>query len=94
MKKLNPTKHRVFLSLVCSSDTEEPQLLLQLAPNWNLSTKIWQSFLFSQDYQPFYDVMQKGIENLEFVPGVNFEIIDSLKNNSTKYMLIFDNPCE
>ena len=26
--------------------------------------------------------------------GVNFEIIDSLKNNGTKYLLIFDDSCE
>ena len=32
--------------------------------------------------QPLYDVMQKEIENLQFVQGVNFEIIDSLKNNN------------
>ena len=38
--------------------------------------------------------MQKEIENLEFVQGVNFEFIDSLKNNSTKYLLIFDDSCE
>ena len=33
--------------------------------------------------------MQKEIENLEFVQGVNLETIDSLKNNGTKYLLIF-----
>ena len=38
--------------------------------------------------------MQKKIENLEFVQGVNFEFIDSLKNNCTKYLLIFDDSCE
>ena len=38
--------------------------------------------------------MQKEIENLEFLQGVNFEFIDSLKNNGTKYLLIFDNSCE
>ena len=37
--------------------------------------------------------MQKEIENLEFVQGVNFEFIDSLKNNGTKYLLIFDDSC-
>ena len=26
--------------------------------------------------------------------GVNFEFIDSLKNNGTKYLLIFDDSCE
>ena len=38
--------------------------------------------------------MQKEIENLEFVQGVNLEFIDSLKNNVTKNLLIFDNSCE
>ena len=30
------------------------------------------------------------IENLEFGHGVKFEFTDSLKNNGTKYLLIFD----
>ena len=34
------------------------------------------------------------MENLEFVRGVNFEFTDSLKNNGTKYLLIFDDSCE
>ena len=38
--------------------------------------------------------MQKEIGNLEFVQGANFEFIDSLKNNGTKYLLIFDDSCE
>ena len=38
--------------------------------------------------------MQKGIENLEFLRGVKFEIIDSLKNNGTKYLLHFADYCQ
>ena len=38
--------------------------------------------------------MQKEVESLQFVQGVNFEFIDSLKNNGTKYLLFFDNSCE
>ena len=37
--------------------------------------------------------MQKEIDNLEFVQGVHFEIINSLQNNGTKYLLIFDDSC-
>ena len=62
---------------------------LQVAQNWNLSTKNWQENFFKQYSQPLYDVMQKEIENLEFVQSVNFEFVDSLKNNDTKYLLIF-----
>ena len=38
--------------------------------------------------------MQKKIETLEFLHGVNFEFIDSLKNNGTKYLIIFDKSCD
>ena len=46
-------------------------------------------FSFFQQSQPLYDVMQKEIEYLEFVRGVNFEFIDSLKTTvqSTCYFL-------
>ena len=38
--------------------------------------------------------MQNEIENLEFVQGVNFEFIDSLKNKGTKYLLVFEDSPE
>ena len=37
--------------------------------------------------------MQKEIDNLEFVQGVDFEFINPLKNNGTKYLLNFYDPC-
>ena len=68
---------------------------LQLVENWNISNKVSiKSYFFYQHSQPLYDVTQKEIENLEFVRGVSFEFIDSLKNNGTKYLLIFDDSCE
>ena len=38
--------------------------------------------------------MQKENDCIKFVKGVNFELIDSLKNNGTKYLLLFDDSCE
>ena len=38
--------------------------------------------------------MQKEDDNLDFVIGVNCELIESLNNNVTKYTLIFDNSFE
>ena len=38
--------------------------------------------------------MWEESDNLEFVQGVRYEIIDSLKNNGTKYLFIFDDSCE
>ena len=34
--------------------------------------------------------MQKDIENLELLKGVNFEYQDSLENNVSKYLLMLD----
>ena len=67
---------------------------LQLARNCNFSTKVWKKILFYHYSQPINDVLQKEIENLELVQGVNFEFINSSKNNGTKYLLIFDDSCE
>ena len=69
-------------------------IYLQLAKYWNNSTKAWQIYFFYQHSKPLHDVMQKGIESLEFVRGVNFEFIDSLKNNGTRCLLIFNDSCE
>ena len=38
--------------------------------------------------------MQKEIKNLEFVQGISFEFIDSIKNNGTKYLLKFEDSWE
>ena len=51
-------------------------------------------YFFYQHSQPLYDAMQKEIKNQEFVQGVSFEFIDSLKSNGTKYLLMFDDSCE
>ena len=94
MNKLISTKNQVFISLVGPSETGKSQLIY----NW-LKIGIFQPnfdkiYFFNQHSQPHYNVMQNEIENLEFVRGVNFEFIDSLKNNGTKYLLTFDDSCE
>ena len=38
--------------------------------------------------------MSKDVKNIEFIEGVDFEFIQNLPNNGTKYLLIFDDSCE
>ena len=57
---------------------------LQLVKIGTFQQKFDKLYFFYQHSQPLYDVMQKEIESLEFVRGVNFEFIDSIKNNGTK----------
>ena len=94
MNKLISTKNRVFISLVGPSETGKSQLIYNWLKIGTFQPKFDKTYFFNQHSQPLYDVMQKEIENLEFVRGVNFEFIDSLKNNGTKYLLIFDDSCE
>ena len=94
MNKLISTENRVFISLVGPSETGKSQLINNWLKIGTFQPKFDKIYFFYQHFQPLYDVMQKEIENLEFVRGGNFEINDSLKNNGTKYMLIFDNSCE
>ena len=63
----------------------------QLAKNRNFQPKF--DNFFYQHSQPLYDVTQKEIENIDFVQAVNFDFIDSLKNNGTKYLFFFDDSC-
>ena len=48
-------------------------------------------FYFYQHYQPLYGQMQR--KNVKFIQGVDFELIENLPNNGTKYLLIFDDSC-
>ena len=94
MNKLISTKNRVFISLVGPSETGKTQLIYNWLKVGTFQSKFDKIYFSYQHSQPLYDVMQKEIENLEFVQGVNFEFIDSLKNNGTKNLLIFDDSCE
>ena len=94
MNKLISTKNRVFISLVGPSETGKSQLLYNWLKFGTFQPKFDKIYFFYQHSQPLYDVLQKEIENLDFVQGVSFEFIDSLKNNRTKYLLIFDDSCE
>ena len=93
MNKLISTKNRVFNSLVGPSETGKSQLIYNWLKIGTFEAKFDKMYFFYQHSQPLYDVMQKEIENLKFVRGVNFEFIESLKNG-TKYLLYFDEFCE
>ena len=94
MNKLISTKNRVFVSMVGPSETGKPQLFYNWLKIGTFQPKFEKIYFFYQHSQTLYDVMEKAIENLEFVRGVNFEFIDSLKNIGTKYLIIFGISCE
>ena len=93
-KQVDFYKNRVFLSLIGPSETGESQLFHNWLKNGTFQPKFDKISFFHQHSRPLYDVMQQKIEGLEFVQGVIFEFIDSLKTNSTKYLLTFEDYCE
>ena len=95
MNNLISTENQAFISLVGPSETGKSQLVYNWQELGTFQPKFDKNHFFINIlYQPFYNIMQKQIGNLEFAQGVNFEFIGSLQNNGTKYLLILDNFCE
>ena len=94
MKKLIPTKNHVWISLVGPPQTGKSQPIYNWLKIRTFQPKFDKIYFFYQHSQPLYDVMQKEIKNLEFVQGVNFEFLDWLRNNGTKYLLFSDDCSE
>ena len=94
MNNLTSLKTRVFISLVGPSETGKLQLIYKWLKFGTFQPKFDKYYFLYQYSQPLYDVTQKEIEILEFVRGVNFDFIDSLKNNGTKYLSFFHESCE
>ena len=67
MNKLISTKNRVFISLVGPSETAKSQFIYNWLKIGTFPPKFDKIYFFYQHSQPLYDVMQKEIENLEFV---------------------------
>ena len=93
MNKLISTKNRIFIFLVGPSDFGKTYLIHEWLKVGRFQPKFDKINFFYQHPQPLYDVMHKEIDKLEFVQGVHLEFINSLKNNGTKSLLIFDDSC-
>ena len=94
MKNKNSTKNPVLISMVGPSETGKRQLIYNRLKIRTFQPKFDKIYFFYQHSQPLYDAMQEDFENLDFVQGVNFDFIDSLKNNGTNYFLFIDDSCE
>ena len=87
MNKSISTTSRVFLSLVGPSETGKSKPFYNWLKNGTFQPKVEKIYFFYRKSQTLYDVMQKEIENLEFVQGVNFEYIDSFKNKRCQILV-------
>ena len=94
MNKIISTKERIFISLVCPSGSGKSHRIDEWLIIGTFQTEFDKIYYFYQHYQSLYGLMSKDIKNIEFIEGVDFEFIQNLPNNGTKYLLIFDDSCE
>ena len=94
MTKLISTKNRILITMVGPSKTGKSQLFYNWLKNGTFQLKFDKIYFFYKHSQTLCGVMRKESENFEFVRGVIFEFIGSLKNNITKYLLTFDDSCD
>ena len=93
-EQVNFYKNRVFISFVGPSETGKLQLNYSWLKSGTFQPKFDEMYFFLSTFPTSLQCYAKKLENLEFEQGVNFEFIDLLKTNSTKYFLIFDVSCE
>ena len=82
------------MSLVGPPEMGKSPLIYNHPKTGTFQPEIDKIHFLNQHSQVLYDVMQKDIDNLEFVQVRNFECIDSLENNGTKYLLFFEDSCQ
>lgn len=94
MNKVISTKERVFISLVGPSGCGKSQLIVNWLTQGTFQPSFDKIIYFYQHFQPLYESMERKINNIEFIQGVDFEFINNLPNNGTNYLLIFDDSCD
>lgn len=93
MNKIISTDDRVFMSLVGPSGCGKSELIMQMLTNGTFQPSYDKILYFYQEYQLLYSDMVDKIPNIEFIKGIDFELISGLENNGTNYLLIFDDSC-
>ena len=92
MNKLISTKQRIFISLVGPSGSGKSDLIFDWLKIGTFQPAFNKKIYFHQHCQPLHSRMQR--KNHTLVQGVDFDLIENLTNNGTKYLLIFDDSCE
>ena len=94
MNNLIYTNNRVFIWLLGPSKTWKRQFNYTWLTIGTFQQKFDKNYLLSTLPAALRCYAKRNFGKLEIVEGVNFEFIDSLRNNSETYLLFFDNSGE
>ena len=92
MDKRIDTKNRVFMSLVGPSGCGKTYLIFEMLRHKVFKPLFDKIFYFYQHDQPIFH--NNDSESIEYVQGVNFDMINQLPADGTNYLLSFDDSCE
>lgn len=93
MDKRIDTNERIFMSLVGPSGCGKTRLIFEMLSREVFRPQFDKIIYFYQHDQPIFTEYH-GLFNIEYINGVDFDMIKSLPNNHTRYLLIFDDSCE
>ena len=79
-------------SLVGPSGSEKSHLIFDWLKIGTFQPAYDNCLYFYQSYQPLYNQVQR--KKLKFTQGVDYDLIENLPNNGTKYLLIFNDSSE
>lgn len=95
MNKVIPSDDRVFMSVVGPSGCGKTRFVFDLIEKNIFKPPFEKIFYFYQHYQKLFGEMVKNFPHIEFIQGVNFDMINNdIPNDGTSYLLIFDDSCE
>ena len=91
MNKIVFTDPRLFMAVVGPSGCGKTRLVFDMLLKGTFQPRYTKTYYFYQEYQELYKQMENKLKGaIEFVKGVNFEMIAKLTN----CLLIFDDSCE
>ena len=92
MNKIISTKERIFVSLVGPSGSGKSLLIHEWLTIGTFQPEFDNFLSLSTiSISLWFNVQRR--KKIEFIKGVDFEFIQILPNNGTKYLLIFDDSC-
>ena len=92
MNKIISIKERIFISLGGPNGSGKSHLIFDWLKIETFQPFFDNFFYFYEHYQPLYSQIQR--KNLKFIQGVDFDLLENLPSNGTKYLLLFDDSCE
>ena len=94
MNKIISTKERILMYLVGPSGSRKTVFIKDMLQMKTFQPSFDRILYFYKHFQRIYDTMMQSIAGIEFIHGLDFELIENLPADGTKYLLIFDDSLE